>query len=238
MSFRSIFCCPARDDHAGRRPFQHSNLVGWRTDDTLHFYIRDEFIREMHCEMFASQAAITLPPCVGVMDEMLQTIANEIRKMLLTLSAVDRVYAETLSRTVAAHLVRNYISGRRFSINDARTLTPRQCNRAIEYIEECSCDNLTLAGIAQAAGVSTGRLNSEFKRSMKLAPYQYVLNARVRRAQRYVGFSTDLYAGSDRSPMRLQQPATHDAHGPPHDWPHAWRHPPRSLIPGHGALRH
>ena len=159
--------------------------------DTLHFYIRDEFIREMHCEMFASQAAITLPPCVGVMDEMLQTIANEIRKMLLTPSAADRVYAETLSRTVAAHLVRNYISGRRFSINDARTLTPRQCNRAIEYIEECLGDNLTLAGIAQAAGVSTGRLNSEFKRSMKLAPYQYVLNARVRRANAML-ISTDL----------------------------------------------
>lgn len=150
--------------------------------DTLHFYIRDEFIREMHCEMIASQAAITLPPCVGVMDEMLQPIANEIRKMLLTPSAADKLYAETLSRTVAAHLVRNYVSGRRLSINNARTLTPQQCNRAIEYVEECLGDNLTLAGIAKAAGVSTGRLNSEFKRSMKLAPYQYVLNARVRRA--------------------------------------------------------
>jgi AraC family transcriptional regulator len=70
-------------------------------------------------------------------------------------------------------------------------LTLQQCNRAIEYIDKHLGDNLTLAGIAKAAGVSTGRLNSEFKQAMKLAPYQYVLNARVRRANTLL-MSTDL----------------------------------------------
>jgi AraC family transcriptional regulator len=70
-------------------------------------------------------------------------------------------------------------------------LTPQQCVRAIEHIEESLGDSLTLEGIAKAAGVSTGRLNSEFKRSMKVAPYQYVLNARVRRASALL-MSTDL----------------------------------------------
>ncbi len=149
--------------------------------DTLHFYVRDEFIREIHAEMFASRAGITLPPSVGVMDEMLKTVAHEIRKMLLSPAPADRIYADTLSRTAASYLVRNYASGRP-GINDARALTPQQCNRAIEYIEAYLGDNLTLAGIAKAAGISTGRLNSEFKRGMKLAPHQYVLNARVRRA--------------------------------------------------------
>ena len=153
-----------------------------RQYDTLHFYIRDEFIREIHGDMFASQATITLPPCVGAMDKMLLTIAHEIRTMLLAPWPADSVYAETLSRTAAGYLVRNYTSGRPLSVNHARTLTPQQCNRAIEYIEESLSERLTLAAIAKAAGVSAGRLNSEFKRSMKLAPYQYVLSARVRRA--------------------------------------------------------
>jgi AraC family transcriptional regulator len=162
-----------------------------RQYDTMHLYIRDELVREIHCDMFASQATITLPPCVGAMDEMFQTIAHEIRKMLRTPRPADCVYAETLSRAAAGYLVRNYISGRPLSTNNARKLTPQQCKRAIEYIEECLGENLTLAGIAKAAGVSTGRLNSEFKRSMKLAPYQYVLNARVRRANVLL-ISTDL----------------------------------------------
>jgi AraC family transcriptional regulator len=101
------------------------------------------------------------------------------------------VYAETLSRAAAACLVRNYISGRSLSADNVRQLTLQQCNRAIEYIDEHLGDNLTLAGIAKAAGVSIGRLNSEFKRAMKLAPYQYVLNARVRRANALLT-STDL----------------------------------------------
>jgi len=162
-----------------------------RQYDTMHFYIRDEFVREIHSDMFVSQATIALPPCVGAMDEMFLTIAHEIQKMLQTPGPADSVYAETLSRAAAGYLVRNYISGRPLNANNARKLTPQQCSRAVEYIEECLSDNITLAGIAKAAGVSTGRLNSEFKRSMKLAPYQYVLSARVRRANVLL-ISTDL----------------------------------------------
>ena len=150
--------------------------------DTLHFYVRDEFMREIQSDMFASQAAITLPPSVGVMDEMLQTIAYTIRKMLLAPSSTDNVYAETLSWTAAAHLVRNFVSGRPVQAETLRKLTPQQCSRAIEYIEENLGNNLTLTGIAKAAGVSTGRLNAEFKRTVALAPYQFVMNARVKRA--------------------------------------------------------
>jgi AraC family transcriptional regulator len=150
--------------------------------DTLHFYIRDELIREISDETFASGPAIALPPWVGVMDEMLRALANEIRKMLLTPFPSDALYADTLSRAAAGHLVRHYASEQHVGIKSVRGLTSEQCSRAIAYIEECLGDDLNLASIAKAAGVSAGRLNHEFKRRTKLAPHQYVLNARVRRA--------------------------------------------------------
>ncbi len=159
--------------------------------DTMHFYVRDEYLREIHAEMFASHGATALPPCVGAMDKMLQTIALEIWKMLEAPWPADGIYAETLARAAAGCLVRNYISGRPIDGERQRKLTPQQCNRAIEYIEERLGDGLTLAGIAKAAGVSTGRLNSEFRRTMNVAPYQYVLNARVKRAN-YLLISTAL----------------------------------------------
>jgi AraC family transcriptional regulator len=149
--------------------------------DTLHFYIRDDFIREIRDETFALGPAIALPPLVGVMDEMLRALANEIRKMLLAPFPGDALYAETLSRAAAGHLLRRYASERHVSAKPAQ-LTSEQCSRAIEYIEECLGDDLSLASIAKAAGVSASRLNHEFKRRTKLAPHQYVLNARVRRA--------------------------------------------------------
>jgi AraC family transcriptional regulator len=162
-----------------------------RRYDTMHLYIRDELVREVYSDMFGPHGTITLQPRVGVIDEMFRAIAYEIRKMLQTPMPADSVYAETLARTAAGYLVRNYISGQPLAGDSARALTPQQCNRAIEYIEERMGENLTLAGIAKAAGISTSRLNSEFKRSMKLAPYQYVLNARVRRANVLL-MSTDL----------------------------------------------
>jgi hypothetical protein len=54
-----------------------------RKHDTLPFYIRNELIREICDETFASEPAIGLPLLVGVVDEMLRALANEIRKMLL-----------------------------------------------------------------------------------------------------------------------------------------------------------
>ena len=153
---------------------------------------------------------------------------------LMAPSAVDRVYAESLSRMAAGYLVRNYVSGTALGIGNTRSLTPQQCVRAIEHIEECLGDSLTLEGIAKAAGVSTGRLNSEFKRSMKVAPYQYVLNARVRRASA----STDVdrfIARANRSSMRVQQPATHNSNGPPYNGPYARRDPPEPLAPARRA---
>jgi AraC family transcriptional regulator len=83
------------------------------------------------------------------------------------------------------------MSGRTNGGDRARKLTPQQRSRAIEYIEECLSGNLTLAGIAKAAGVGTARLNSEFRQTMDLAPYQYVLRARVTRAN-YLLTSTEL----------------------------------------------
>jgi AraC family transcriptional regulator len=103
-------------------------------------------------------------------------------------------------------------------------LTPQQCNRAIEYIDEHLGDNLTLSGIAKAAGVSTGRLNSEFKRAMRLAPYQYVIDARVKRADALL-ISTDLPLAQVALQCGFSN-QQHDAHGPPHYWPHAWCCPP------------
>jgi AraC family transcriptional regulator len=162
-----------------------------RRYDSLHFYVRDDFVREIYTEMYGSAAVATLQPRVGAMDKMFQTIGHEIRKMLETPWPADGIYAETLSRAAAGYLVRNYMSGRTNGGDRARKLTPQQRSRAIEYIEECLSGNLTLAGIAKAAGVGTARLNSEFRQTMDLAPYQYVLRARVTRAN-YLLTSTEL----------------------------------------------
>ena len=192
MSFRSRILLPGSTTITpGGADFSIRTSSKDRQYDTMHFYIRDEFVREIHGDMFEPQAASTLLPCVGAMDEMFQTIAHEIRKMLQAPGPADSIYAETLARAAAGCLVRNYMSGRPPGSNNARQMTPQQCSRAIEYIKESLGDNITLGGIARAAGISTARLNSEFKRSTRLAPYQYVLNARVRRANALL-ISTEL----------------------------------------------
>jgi AraC family transcriptional regulator len=159
--------------------------------DTIHFYIRHETLEEIHVEMFETTEGFTLPPFIGVMDMMIQSVAFEIRRMLASPAPSNRFYAETLSRMLASCLVRNHISGQRPHIKSKGKLSSLQLRRAIEYIEEYLADNLNLSRIAKAAGINTGLLAREFRNAMELTPYEYVMRARVDRAKHLL-VSTDL----------------------------------------------
>ncbi len=157
--------------------------------DTIHLYIRNAAIAEMYMEISGGAGKFTLPPSIGATSVMIQGIALELRQMLDAPDRSDLLYVETLSRSLAGCLVRPHTRAREI---DARAaLSPQQRDRAIQYIQEFLHDDLNLSGIARAAGVNTGRLAREFKKSAGLSPYEYVVRALVDRA-RYLLTETGL----------------------------------------------
>jgi AraC family transcriptional regulator len=98
-------------------------------------------------------------------------------------AALDRMYGEALSTALAVHLLREY---------DAAVLGPKRqygglprakLVRAVEYIQDQLGTDLTVSGIAQAVGMRRNRLTRLFKQSTGQSPYQYVVEARVRKAK-------------------------------------------------------
>jgi AraC family transcriptional regulator len=55
--------------------------------------------------------------------------------------------------------------------------------RAVEYIQDQLDTDLTVSGIAQAVGMSPYYFSRLFKESTGQSPYQYVVEARVRKAK-------------------------------------------------------
>ena len=199
--------------------------------DTLHFYIRDEFIREIHAEIFASSAAIALPPRVGVMDEMFRTIAHEIRKMLQA-PAPGRQYLCRNSVARGGRLSGAKSCFRRASgvttalgRSDAATMQPR------DRIYRRMPGRQSYSGRHRQSRRCEPRAAEQRVQAQHEACAIPICPERAGEARECFADVHRSVAGANRASMRVQQPAAYDPHGPPHDRPHARRHPPGPLVP-------
>jgi AraC family transcriptional regulator len=115
-------------------------------------------------------------------DPTLHHIAMALRAGVQTGAALDRMYGEGLSTALAVHLLREY--GAAVLVPKRYGRLPRaKLARAVEYIQDQLDADLTVSGIAQAVGVSRYHFTRLFKESTGQSPYQYVVEARVRKAK-------------------------------------------------------
>lgn len=99
-----------------------------------------------------------------------------------------RLYADSLGVALASQLIR------RCSDKTPRTLSgglaPRTLKRVLAYISERLADDISLADIAAAAGLSPSHFTVLFKRSVGVSVHRYVLRKRVERAAELLSRTT------------------------------------------------
>jgi AraC family transcriptional regulator len=98
-----------------------------------------------------------------------------------TTDAVARLLADGMTATLAARLLR--LSGHAAPAPDPRALAPRRLRRALDHIEAHLAEDIGLADIAAAAGLSPYHFARAFRAATGLPPYRYVTQARIARAQ-------------------------------------------------------
>ncbi|HWQ39684.1 MAG TPA: AraC family transcriptional regulator [Burkholderiales bacterium] len=117
-------------------------------------------------------------------DAAVLTIAGALAREALRGDAGSRVYAESLAGILAVHLLRAYSS--RTTEPDRHpeaAAVPRAVSRALAFIQANYAQGIGLKDIAAAARVSPYHLTRLFKRATGLAPYQYLIRARVHGAR-------------------------------------------------------
>jgi len=90
-----------------------------------------------------------------------------------------RLYSDSLATALLTHLVARH----RMPQTPLRGLSKPQLQRVTEYIEAHLDKDLSLARLAQVAGVSASHLKTQFKRSTSLPVHAYVVQRRVERAR-------------------------------------------------------
>jgi AraC family transcriptional regulator len=116
-------------------------------------------------------------------DPTLRHIAMALRAGVQSGAAGDHMYGEALSTALAVHLLRKYSAAGPVPKRQYSRLPREKLVSAVEYIQDQLGTDLTVSGIAQAVYMSPYHFTRLFKESTGLSPYQYVVDARVRKAK-------------------------------------------------------
>lgn len=98
---------------------------------------------------------------------------------------VGRMYAESLAQTLILHLLKNYtVTGSLpHSATNSGGLSGLKLRLAKEFINEHLEEEITLAVVSSAVGLSQFHFARAFRRSTGLTPQQYLVSQRIHRAK-------------------------------------------------------
>jgi AraC family transcriptional regulator len=189
--------------------------------DRLHLLIDPSFLRSFEFGM----DPLDLPYRPDARDQLLANIlwalADEMRDGVMGLPSI---YVEHAAGLLMAHLT--HTLRRRYSGHPFRAGLPEASLRGvIEFIEENLGQDISLAALAALAGTGVDVFARNFKASMGLPPYRYVLERRLRRAQALlaengksiaeiafeVGFSSQAHFTAQFSKAMAMSPASYRA---------------------------
>ena len=135
---------------------------------------------------------VEIVPAIGARDPRFEQIGIALLSELRSDGLGGRIYAESLATLLAVQLLRHQSTAPLPASCPAARLSSVLLGRAIEYVEAHIGDDLSLAALAGAVGLSPYHFARVFRASTGLSPHQYVIRRRVERAQ-------GLLATTDRS---------------------------------------
>jgi AraC family transcriptional regulator len=110
--------------------------------------------------------------------QILTTLAGELAR----LDQINSAYTGSLLFQLSTHLVRRYSMPVDSAVRNSG-MSPNRLNKVLEYIAAGLEEELSLAEIAQVAGISPYYFCREFKKTMGVTPCGYIVQQRIDRAK-------------------------------------------------------
>jgi AraC family transcriptional regulator len=119
----------------------------------------------------------------GIEDAALVSIMKLMEADVAAGCVSGKLYAESLSLALAAHVAAHYSIGSMGTVPHDGLARP-VLTRVLDYICANLGRDLTITELAAVANMSPHHFSLRFKRSVGVAPHQWVVRARVREAER------------------------------------------------------
>lgn len=121
-----------------------------------------------------------LAPRLRFADDRLWTLVRLLSEVVDDPDPSTQLYGDGLTTAIAARLFAPLSHG---ALAVTQGLAPWRLKRVIDFLEACLPQRVELAQLAQLAGLSPWYFSRAFKASTGMSPYQWQLDARIRRAQ-------------------------------------------------------
>lgn len=160
--------------------------AAWETKQggtTLVMRVPDELLRSVAVELDIDPNNIEIADRFQLRDPFIEHIGWALKADIESGGAGGRLFRESLGTALAARLLQRH-SRRSLPMRDPQGgLSAWKLKLVISHIEDNLESELSLAEIAQVAGVSVSHLKTLFRRSTGTPVHQYILRRRVERAK-------------------------------------------------------
>lgn len=127
-------------------------------------------------------------PLAGHRDEFLHQSVKKLQDAIKRNDDVSEMLAETLCKAICLHILDTYRRGRRLlstsKVAPGPELKANVARQVREFIYENLCGPINLHDLAKLTGMTTHQLLIAFRKAFRTTPAQYVIQQRLRRAQR------------------------------------------------------
>jgi AraC family transcriptional regulator len=152
---------------------------------TLHLYLPATQFRKLADDFnLPGEPARSIRYIAGVRDEVIHEIGLSIISAMTNEAAAGRMFVETASATLAARLLQKYCDRGACKSREPTThrIDHARLRRALDHISANLDEEITLAQLAQVAGVSVFHFARTFTCAMGVSPSRYVSRMRLEKA--------------------------------------------------------
>lgn len=172
MKIEDVIIVPAQIESSARWNRAHSYLALCLDPTTLEQRVSD----------LLEGYSIELLPKFAFSDALLHSIGLALKTELETPGFGGQLYIDSLLTTLTTHLLRHYCVQKSLQVLKGG-LPKAKLNQVLDCIQTHLDRDLTLADLAAIAQVSPNYFATQFKRSMGIAPHQYLIQQRIERAK-------------------------------------------------------
>lgn len=150
---------------------------------SIFYHLSREALDATAREIFASPGSeLGYEPAIGFDDPVMRHLSDAMVMALARPHEVNRLFLDHLSMAMTAHILRNYAIGKQPTPTPTGGLADWQMRRVCDLIEARLHGEILLRDLAAELDLSPGHFARAFKKSVGMAPHQWLLRRRVERA--------------------------------------------------------
>ena len=170
------------------KPSYHSGFWRWESsNEALVFAIEPAFLRQVAAENNCLNAdKLEILPVPTTHDRELDILAMQFKREMDNAEFGNQMYIESLANLFTVHLLRHYCAFPATLQEYEGGLPAYKLRQAIAYINDNLNRTIKLNDVAKLLDLSQYYFCHQFKQSIGIAPYKYVIQQRLERAKELI----------------------------------------------------